>query len=574
MTKDWVIAPQAPREFTQGFPEISPVLLQLLWARGIHTQSAIDEFLNPDWEKDIHDPYLFNDMEKVVGRLKRAIGKKEKIVVYGDYDADGVPGAVILKSTLDALGAVTGIYIPHREKEGYGISQAALTYLETQNAKVLITCDCGISNRDEVEGAVKLGIDVIITDHHRLPPALPPAFAIVHPLREGEKYPFKYLTGGAVAFKVAQALLKGNEHNVAVGFEKWMLDLVAISLVADVGKLVGENRTLLKYGLIVLNKTRRKGLQQMYQRMSSTPGSITTTTIGWAIAPRINAAGRMDHANVAFQLLITEDDAEAAQLADALEGANTDRQRATEKVVKEALALAQAQGSQPIYMVQGEEWNQGVIGISASRVMEKVGRPVAICVKNEKNEVVCSFRSLDAFNVVEALDQCHDVLLRFGGHPKAAGCSLTPLNWEPFCARMKELAEPAFTNGRVLSQLVSDVALSLDDITWDLWRELEKLSPYGEGNKEPRFLLSSMEVTEVKGMGADGKHLRIMVKSETGKVKKLIGFSFGNVDKHSMDWGKRLTPGTHIDAVIEIGVNEWNGNSELQLKIVDLRLAL
>src|SRR3989338_3590346 len=249
ISKDWTLLPKAPSEFMQKFPEISPVMLQLLWNRGITEAETIDEFINSDWEHNIHDPFLFRDMRKVVDLIARAIAHKEKIVIFADYDADGVPGGVILKSTLDALGAVTGIYIPHREKEGYGLSCAAVQYLKDEGAKVIITCDCGISSYEETQEAVRLGIDVIITDHHRLPKELPPAFAIIHPLREGETYPFLYLTGGAVAFKVAQALIKELGAALPVGFEKWFLDLVAISVIADVGKLVGENRTLVKYGL-------------------------------------------------------------------------------------------------------------------------------------------------------------------------------------------------------------------------------------------------------------------------------------------------------------------------------------
>ena len=365
MPKRWVLVDKMPSDFIQKFPEIQPVILQLLWNRGVSSQEAVDEFLNPDWAKDVHDPFLFRDMGRAVERIGQAIEKKEPIVVYGDYDADGVTGAVILQTTLEALGAVVFVYLPHREKEGYGISKVAFNFFKEKQAILIINCDCGIFYGEVIDEALELGIEVIISDHHRVPPDLPKAYAIIHPLLPGEQYPCKYLTGGAVAFKLAQGLLRAPwaeksfsaSGGPPVGWEKWLLDLVAISIVADVGVVLGENRTLLKYGLIVLNKTRRLGLQKLYQDMGTSPGNITATTVGWQITPRINAAGRMDHANAAFALLIEQNPERAEEMALNLNQANVARQKVTETIVKEASAMIEKEPDQPSYVLQKNTWN-------------------------------------------------------------------------------------------------------------------------------------------------------------------------------------------------------------------------
>ena len=421
MEKNWVLSDQAPAEWQNQFPDVHPVARQLLWNREVREPDAVARFLNPSFEDDLHDPFLFNDMEKVVARLFKAIELKEKIFVYGDYDADGVPGAAIIKSTLDALGAVTGIYIPHREQEGYGLNSGAISYMLDQGGRVVITCDCGISNAAETDEAMAKGMDVIITDHHRIPEVIPKFFAALHPLLPGEKYPNKFLTGGGVGFKLACALLqkartmvpplrvRGGEpppsggakeglravHNppqpsltlregeTLDGWEKWLLDLVAISTVADVGKLLGENRTFVKYGLKVINKTRRIGLQKLMESAGIKPGSADTTTIGWQIAPRINAAGRMDHANAAFELLMTNDAEEAERLAESLQQSNVERQKATEIAQKGARAqIGQVPTTSYLLAAYDPTWVAGVVGLVAGRLTEEFRRPVIVGTRN------------------------------------------------------------------------------------------------------------------------------------------------------------------------------------------------
>ncbi|MBI2552821.1 single-stranded-DNA-specific exonuclease RecJ [Candidatus Uhrbacteria bacterium] len=637
MEKNWTLAEPAPAEWQSQFSDLPAVTRQLLWNRQIRDTDAVVQFLNPNYEKDLHDPFLFRDMEKAVARIFEAIAKSEKIFVYGDYDADGVPGAAIIKSTLDELGAITGIYIPHREKEGYGLNSGAIRYMLDDGGRMVITCDCGISNAAEVEEAELKGLAVIITDHHRIPEIVPKAFAILHPLIPGEPYPNKFLTGGGVAFKLACGLLqkaralpplrvRGGEEGLRAvhnppqpsltlregenldGFEKWLLDLVAISTVADVGKLLDENRTLVKYGLLVMNKTRRVGLQKLMEAASIKPGMLDAWSIGWQIAPRINAAGRMDHANAAFQLLVTESADEAARLAQELNTANVARQKATEAALKEAREQITKGVAPPLTpprqggesakqfpplpeeflpLPEGEikrgweggvgvatsyllaaynpSWNPGVIGLVAGRLMDEFHRPVIIATRNEKGLLVASARSISEFNVIEALAASSQYLLKFGGHPKAAGFSVeSEEKWQELAAHLQQLAHDTLHEVDVRPALCIDADLLLPQVGWELVSEVQRLEPYGEANPRPRFLMHGLQVLGFDGVGNGGKHLRLTVTDETRRSQKMIGFNCG-------EWCQKLTRGDLIDAVVEVGINEWNGNREVELKIVDLR---
>ena len=632
MERNWILTDPADPKWQGQFPEVHAVTRQLLWNRNVRDAEAIKKFLNPSYE-DLYDPFLFKDMEKVVARLNRAIEAGEKIFVYGDYDADGVPGAVIIKSTLDALGAVTGIYIPHREREGYGLNSGAIAYMLEQGGKIVITCDCGISNAAETAEAMSKGLEVIITDHHRIPEIVPKPFAALHPLIPGETYPNKFLTGGGVAFKLAQGLLsrvpplriRGGEppphgggeggvtrfHNPPQpsltfppkadppraemegenleGFEKWLLDLVAISTVADVGKLLDENRTLVKYGLMVLNKTRRVGLQKLYETAGIKAGTLDTYSIGWQIAPRINAAGRMDHANVAFALLTTTDTGEAETLAAQLNAANVERQKATDVALKSARAqIGDGQVSGVRFQVSGgayllaaydPSWNPGVIGLVAGRLMEEFRRPVLIGTRNEKGVIVASARSISEFNIVEALAVSKQYLMKFGGHPKAAGFSVeSEEKWHGLIEHLQEMAYKALHEVDVRPSLTIDADISLAQVDWELVTQVQSLEPYGEGNPRPRFLLHGLQVLGFDGVGNNGKHLRLTVADDarkpaqnsagqnfqSGKPQKMIGFNCGQ-------WCAKLKAGDLIDTVVEVGVNEWNGQKNIELKIVDLR---
>ncbi|HTK59830.1 MAG TPA: single-stranded-DNA-specific exonuclease RecJ [Candidatus Baltobacteraceae bacterium] len=570
--KRWKMAEEVPVEALEALPGLPRLLASLLWRRGIRTAEAAERFLNPSWERDVHDPYLFLDMRKAVDRLMTAIKDKQKIVVHGDYDADGVSGSVILHATLKALGADVSVYLPHREKDGYGMNAAAVEKMGAEGVKVIVTCDCGISSGKEIALGNTLGIDTIVTDHHTLPEVPPAAYAILHPLREGETYPFRYLTGGGVAFKLCQALWK--EGKLPEGREKWLLDMVSISTVADLGALTGENRALVHYGLMVLNKTKRVGLGTLIDGFRRENETLDAQSIGFRIAPRINAAGRMEHADAAFALLTAETEAEALLKAEVLHGHNKDRQAATEIVVAEARRLAASETEGSAIVVAGDGWPAALCGLVASKLVDDYYRPVIALGRIEETpssqegaggvRYVGSGRSVPGFDVTGALRACAEHIVKFGGHP--AACGLTIQGDENFAAfKQAFLAHAAKTlDGADLEPFVEiEETAAVHEISVGLIRELRRLEPHGVGNPRPKFLLRNARIASAQPT-ADGKHLRLTVADEQGGRLKLIGFGFG-------ERIGEVSPGGLVEAVVELELNEWNGRVEPQGRIVDIR---
>lgn len=557
----WKLAPAAPDEYIEKFPELAPAVVQLLYNRGLTSQAQVDEFFHPDYSQDIHDPYLFRDMLKAVDRLYVAIAKKEMITVFGDYDADGVCAATILTTVLEKLGASVKAYLPHREKEGYGLNKKAVEELASDGTKVVITCDCGISNAEEIALAKDKGVEVIITDHHSLPEKLPPALAIIHPQVSGETYPFKYLAGGGVAFKLAQALLVGQKSPLSATDkekeEKWLLDLVAISTVADMVPLLGENRTLLSYGLIVLRKTRNKGLQQIILQARLDPEKIDPRAISFSIAPRINAAGRMNHANLAFYLLRETDEARAEQLARDLSQSNLDRQNLTETVVKEAQVL-DLDWQDKILIFHKPDWPAGLLGLIASRLLKIYNRPCIVMTDNNDN-IVASGRSIKEFNITKVLHDNKDLLVKFGGHPQACGFTITKENMPLLAAKLKTAAAE-LDSDKFLATLEVETELDFHQISWSLLDSLEQFKPFGMANEEPIFVSRDISVANVRKVGSDEQHLKLDLAKDD-KYVGAIAFGLGDMD---------LKIGDRVDIAYSLSINEWNGNREVQIKIKDI----
>ncbi|PWB38965.1 MAG: single-stranded-DNA-specific exonuclease RecJ [Parcubacteria group bacterium] len=558
----WNISDSAPKETIEEFPELDPIVVQLLYNRGLKTQEKIDEFFNSDYSQDIHDPYLFKGMSQAVARLYQAIKNRELVTVYGDYDADGVCAATILNIVLTKLGAKVNAYLPHREREGYGLNSKAVEEIAGTGAKVIVTCDCGISNIEEIALARAKGIDVIITDHHSLPERLPEAYAIIHPQVPGETYPFKFLAGGGVAFKLAQALLLSPECVMTMsekeGQEKWLLDLVSISTVADIVPLLGENRTLLKYGLIVLKKTRNKGLQQMIDQAGLDPDKMDPRAISFSIAPRINAAGRMDHANLAYYLLREEDEVKAAQLARDLNQSNIDRQNLTETVIKEAQALA-IDFTDSLLAFYKPSWPAGLTGLVASRLMKIYNRPCLILTDNNGN-IVASGRSLKGFNVTKVLQESKDLLIKFGGHPQACGFSVTKENMPIIINKLKEAARAYLNQDDLRPTMDADLEIDFSSISWELVDALEQFKPFGMANEEPVFVSRGLKVAGARKVGSDGKHWKLDLNKDS-KTFGAIAFNLAGTDLKLDDI---------IDIAYNLSINEWNGNREIQIKIKDI----
>ncbi len=578
MQKQWVVAPAIPALEALAFPEIHPTVLQILWNRGIRTQEEMDLFLSPDWSRDVCDPSLFLQMPAAVARVFKALASGEVITVHGDYDADGVCGSTVLMSTLRELiahgfggQATPTIFLPHREKDGYGLSVKTVEHLhEHEKTKLIITVDCGISNTEAIARAGELGIDVIVCDHHQMPPELPKAI-LLHPLVPGETFPNKKLCGTGVAFKLACGLIeearKKNPEAFPEGYEKWLLDLVAIATVTDVMPILGENRLLEKYGLVVLNKTKRVGLKALLKAAGVEGKPLDTWSIGFQIGPRINAAGRMNHANAAFNLLMCEDPLEAEQLALALNISNQDRQKASEEMYQAAKAQIGDPGERKILFAVGDGWPAGLVGLVAGKLMNDFQKPVFVVGKNEEGKYTGSGRSLHGFDVTAAMKNAAHTLLRFGGHPQACGMSTdTAEKLEAFMQSMSAQAEEYFAHNDGTPTLNIDGDVPLGNVDWQLVESLEKLEPFGEGNPKPLFMRAGLTVVSADSLGADGKHMRLTVKDPaSGRNHKFVAFRFG-------EWVQKLRTGDTIDVAFEVGINEWNGNREIQLRVVDLKL--
>ncbi|MFA5954436.1 MAG: single-stranded-DNA-specific exonuclease RecJ [Patescibacteria group bacterium] len=554
--------------------DIQTIVRAIVQARGFSSEHDIDLFLNPDYGRDVHDPFLFASMRMVVDRIYKAIQRSERIVVFADYDADGVCSAAVMVSALEALGARDiEVYIPHREDEGYGLNMGAIQKFIASDTKLLITLDCGTTNVEEIASAKSAGVDVIVIDHHHVPEELPGAYALLNPKMPGESYPYHDLASVGMAFKVAQALFKDRvsgfpeERERWLLAEKWLLDLVAIATVTDLVPLTGENRVLLKYGLIVLNKTMRPGLRALIEECGEINSAITAETIGFRIGPRLNAAGRMGHAIDAYNLLMAKNDVEATTLAKTLSDANRARQVLTEKVTAAANAELEENKNDRVLVAIGNGWPIGLVGLVASRLLERHNRPVLVISRTSRG-LIGSGRSVPDFNIIEAMHTVPDLFVKFGGHAQACGFTLPDdAAADELRLRLNTLAAVQFSEGVRAPDLELAGVLELRHVQLNLFSELQKLEPCGMGNMRPIFLFSKLTVVHFAAVGVDKKHLKLMLSDHDGQIVTAIGFKLGA-------WGERLTLGDHIDIAAEIIKNEWRGSNDLQLRVVDLRRTL
>lgn len=570
MDKKWVLAKPLDLDFKKKFPEIPGIILQLLYNRGLKTQDEIDLFLNPDYGQDLLDPFLFPDMKKAVERIYQAVEHKEKIAIFGDYDADGVTSSAVIANVLQKMGADFFVYIPHREKEGYGLKETGLRYVMKKKVKLIITVDCAISNKKEAETFQQNGVDVILTDHHAEPPELPDVFAIINPKVKKCKYPFQELAGVGVAYKLAQAVVqKDTKKYFPEGFEKWLLDLVAVGTVTDVMPLLGENRVLVKYGLIVLNKTRRIGLKKLAQKAEVIPiketDLINTEQIGYRLGPRINAAGRMDHANAAYQLLMTEDKNEADKLAEGLEKNNQQRQRITDKIITELEKVIKKNDEQYIVIAEGRNWPLGVIGIAAGKVKDQYNLPVFIISKLLK-KTVGSGRSIPEFDMISYLQKISQCFKDYGGHAMAAGITLkNKKSLAEFKEKFTKFAEQELKDKDIRPKIDIEAELDLNELNWVLFDQIQKFEPFGQANPKPVFLVKSLKVESIRTVGSDDSHLKLQLKQEN-MVKSFAAIGFRMGEKV-----EEIKYGDSVDVVCEVMLNEFNGTRNLELRLVDLK---
>lgn len=548
-----------------------PVVLGILAGRGITEEKEIEKYFSFDYEKDLQDPFEISGMDKAVARLSEAKEKKEKVAIYGDYDADGVTASAVLHEAFSEIGLRDVIcYIPDRQTEGYGINEKAVGYLHDEKVDLIVTVDCGISNAAEVEKAKELGMDVIVSDHHQIPEKLPAAVAVINPHLEKSGFPDKNLAGVGVAFKLALAAAERLAPEKREQL-KWMLDLVAIGTIADCVPLLGENRTLVKYGLIVLSKTRRTGLLEMFQvgRIEISENRIPDTrTVAFQVAPRINAAGRMDHANAAYKLLIEKEPAAARDLALDLEDKNQKRQKVTGEIFRDVQVLAQNSfKDKKLICAENEHWPTGVLGLVAGKITESFKKPSLIMQKKE-NEYTGSLRSIPEVNIMQVIRSCSDLVEKFGGHSQAAGVSVRPENLEKFWAKMSEEVEKELAGKEISKVLEIDAEISSFDIDLGLINDLKNMEPFGQGNVQPFFCSRSFTVCDLKIVGNGQKHLKLSLRGEEGSPKIFDAIGFSLAEKFP-----ELKKDDKIDIVYNLEEDEWNGNKKIQLKLVDLKMS-
>jgi single-stranded-DNA-specific exonuclease len=566
LVKRWSIAPKAPLEHLRQYRGLSPVLAQVLYQRGFDTPEAARRFL--DGRDAIGSWVHLKGIHQAVGRLRAAIKKGEQIVVYGDFDADGVTATTLLVQALITLNANVRPYIPHRVDEGYGLNSQALRKLASEGAKVVVTVDCGIRSVQEVEDGKAAGLDMIVTDHHSIGPDIPRALAVINPKQVDCKYPEEMLAGVGIAYKLAEGLFQATSqdrkaHQSTIALDD-LLDLVAIGTVADIAPLNSvENRLLVRRGLAKINQARRPGIFALLEVAGIQPGSVDAGRIGFGIGPRINAAGRLGSAMTAYDLLSATDSGEAARLAAHLQRMNSERQeitRATQELISRRLeALGDLDA--PFIFAADAEFKSGIVGLVAGRLAEEFNRP-AIVMETGEIESRASCRSIPQFDITRALDECADLLVRHGGHSQAAGLTILNENIPAFKERLSAIVERGL-QGQDLSPLLEvDVEVEPRDLTEELVYELALLEPCGHLNESPVLMSSGLRIVERRTVGNGEAHLKLRLSKSGQPPIEAIGFRMGSM---VADLPAR------VDVAYQLEMNEWNGRRSLQLNLKDVR---
>ena len=560
----WTLKPEPDSkklEALQKALQVDAVVGTLLLQRGVETYEDAKAFFRPSLD-DLHDPYLMKDMDKAVARIEKAIAKKENILVYGDYDVDGTTAVALMSSYLKSKYNLVYTYIPNRYDEGYGISYKGINFALENNFTLIIALDCGIKAIDKVVYAKELGIDFIICDHHTPGDEIPDAVAVLDPKRDDCEYPYKELCGCGVGFKLVQALAQKDGKNIDDLTE--YLDLVATAIGADIVPIDGENRVLAYFGLLVINTNPRPGIKAILDKVEKT--ELTITDVVFVVAPRINAAGRMEHGNYAVRLLTEVDEVLAAKYASEINNYNLDRRETDKQVTEEALKQIEEQNEQNrlTTVVYHESWHKGVIGIVASRLTETYYRPTLVFTKSG-DKLAASARSVRDFDIYEALGACSEYIEQFGGHKYAAGLTLKEENYEAFKQAFEDVVSKTIDRNLLLPEIKIDFKIDLQDISSKFYRILRQFAPFGPNNMTPVFMTDNLTDTGYgKCVGADKTHLRITVTQPQSNNIVAIGFGMG--DKIDLISNKKP-----FKAVYSIDENEWKGNISLQLKLRDIK---
>ncbi|MDD4924470.1 MAG: single-stranded-DNA-specific exonuclease RecJ [Dehalococcoidales bacterium] len=551
----WNLLPPVPAGHPVNDCGFSPLLIQLMYNRGLTDIAHIESFTKADSSLS-GDPQLLPDIHQAINRIYQGLLSGEKIAVYGDFDVDGITGTAILVQGLKALGGDVTPYIPHRIREGHGLNSDALDYLKNEGMSLVITVDCGVTGIAQVKKAKRHGLDIIITDHHTPLGELPDAVAVVDPKREDSRYPFNELAGVGVAYKFLEALYNG------MGKEKQIenfLDLVALGTVADMMPLLGENRYLVKQGLKVLSKNRRPGIREISMLAGIDATSIGTEEISWALAPRLNAAGRLEHALTSYKLMVTDSTEEAQDLSILLEEQNSERQKMTSRSLAKAKEQVQAKGITPLLIASDPDYPPGIIGLVAGRLSEEFYRPSIVIKVGEKSSNG-SCRSIPEFNIIKALNECHELMSDFGGHARAAGFTMPTKNLSKLEEKLNLMAQEQLAGLDLRPRLDIDAEMKLSQMGGETYQSLQSLAPFGMGNPIPTFLSRSVEVVDCQTMGNNGGHLRLKLRQNNVNWEA-VAFGLGECSKEMH---------SHIDIVYNLRLERWRGEERLRLNIQDL----
>lgn len=547
------------------------LLKNLLEKRGITEENKAEIFLNPDYERDFHDPFLMRDMERACVRIFEAIEAKEKILIYADYDCDGIPGAVILQDLFKLINYENyEIYIPQRNSEGYGLSGENLEKFAKNNVKLLITVDLGITAVNEVAQAKIDGIDIIITDHHLPKDTLPRAYAILNP--KVDEYPEKMLCGAGVAFKLAQGFLAkyGEYFKVKKGSEKWMLDMAGLATLSDMVPLTGENRAMVYFGMKVLKKSRRRGLQKLLAQMKIDQKYISEDDLGFMVTPRLNAASRMDNPMRAFELLSTSDEVEADMLAKHLTKINDERKNIVRGIMREVNKKLDKRTLNKVIVVGNSEWRIGVLGLVAGKIMDEHQKPVFVWGKDENDCIKGSCRSDGSVSVVELMRETSKSFIEYGGHELAGGFTVDSDRIHFLEEDLSNSFHKVKRDNAKNNEIAYDIKSTLDNVNIKNWREIEKMSPFGLANEKPKFLFEGVKVEKIKkfGKNGSGEHLEIIFSHKNGdRESKATAVSFFS----SLDsFGGTLSEGVNVNLLATFDLSRFRGREELRLRVEDI----
>jgi len=549
------------------------LIKHLLYHRGITTKAEAQSFLNPDYENGIHDPFLMKDMDKAVDRILQAIDKKEKIVIYSDYDADGIPGGVIMHDFLKKIGYDNFInYFPHRHDEGYGLHIEAINKFYDQGITLVMTIDCGTTDNIAIERAVELGMDVIVTDHHiSSDVSLPPAYAVVNPKRNDCDYPYEMLCGSGIVFKIIQGLISKRDFGLKKGFEKWFLDMVGFATIADMVPLRGENRIFAYYGLKVLRKTQRNGLKKLMNKAKIKLDHLYEEDIGFTLAPRINAASRMGKPSEAFELLTTNDEVHAEKMSDYLQKINDERKSISASMTKEVKKFlnsrSDSEKDRKVLVFGNPKWQPSLVGPVCNNLMEECQSPVFVWGRGSGEYIKGSCRSNGSVSVVDLMKSVpKDTFISYGGHKMSGGFSISHdkihfLEQELCTAYNILLKEKEY----IAPDIFIDQKLSLDDVNWSTYSSIDTLAPFGIDNPRPTFLFEGIEIYSVKAFGKEKNHLELTFKNSYNKSINSIGF-FMTED----DFASKIKVGEKINLVASIEKSVFKNYPELRLRIIDI----